>query len=618
LAEPAGRRFARQVIASSAIDLFTDAMTISAGLRRGILLAATGMMLTGGAARAQEMDSPQTPARAQFPQGAIVQPIDTGPGAELRRNLVTLANNPRSLDALIGAGRAANAMGDAEAALGFFARADEIDPSNARVKAGMAASLVRMERADQALPLFARAIALGAPEGEIAADRGLAYDLAGDSARAQRDYQLALRHRADPEVERRLALSLAISGHRDQALRVLDGQLRRRDRAGWRAQAFVLALTGDARGAEDTAGRMMAGANAQAMVPFFQRLHMLTPAQKAAAVHFGRFPANARSMQVASYQPVAEPPVSAPTRTRPQPAEPLNDRPGRRSRGGDSPVATLIRTPRRTDAAPPVEPRREPVQMAQAEPQRFEPPAPEPEPQAAAPEPTVQQADIPPSEPAAPGFSISTPEPTSPRIDPPTSRPADFSAVAALVQSLPTEQSAPPPARPAAREARATTAEARPTRTAEAQPSRSRSARNAPPPNPARHWVQVAGGANRASMPREFARLRDQAPALLRSRTAYVTPANATNRLLVGPFDSEREAQAFVNRLGQSDVRAFAWTSAAGQEIERLRTTETPRTAGAGARPRQEQRRTTANESRASRNRPEPQQGTASRGRRSR
>ena len=79
-------------------------------------------------------------------------------------------------------------------------------------------------------------------------------------------------------------------------------------------------------------------------------------------------------------------------------------------------------------------------------------------------------------------------------------------------------------------------------------------------------------------MPREFARLRDQAPAALRGRTAYTTPLNATNRLLVGPFASEREAQAFVNRLGESDVRAFAWTSAAGQEIDRLQTAD-------GARP---------------------------------
>ena len=107
-------------------------------------------------------------------------------------------------------------------------------------------------RPEQALILFAEAVQRGAPEAELAGDRGLAYDMVGDPRRAQQDYALALRHHNDPEVERRLALSLAISGQRDAALRVIDAQLRRRDRAAWRTQAFVLALTGDPAGADDT------------------------------------------------------------------------------------------------------------------------------------------------------------------------------------------------------------------------------------------------------------------------------------------------------------------------------------------------------------------------------
>ncbi len=42
-------------------------------------------------------------------------------------------------------------MGDGEAALSFFARADEVTPRDARVKAGMASALVLMERARDAL-----------------------------------------------------------------------------------------------------------------------------------------------------------------------------------------------------------------------------------------------------------------------------------------------------------------------------------------------------------------------------------------------------------------------------------------------------------------------------------
>ena len=92
----------------------------------------------------------------------------------------------------------------------------------------------------------------------------------------------------------------------------------------------------------------------------------------------------------------------------------------------------------------------------------------------------------------------------------------------------------------------------------------------AKPKNPSRHWVQVAGGANKNTLPREFSRLKEKAPKLLGSRTPYTTPLRATNRLLVGPFKSESEAQAFVNDLAKLDLSAFSWTSPEGQEIEKL------------------------------------------------
>ena len=77
---------------------------------------------------------------------------------------------------------------------------------------------------------------------------------------------------------------------------------------------------------------------------------------------------------------------------------------------------------------------------------------------------------------------------------------------------------------------------------------------------------------NRAALPREFARLRALAPQQLGRREAFTAAARATNRLLVGPFPTERAAQEFVNQLASRSVSAFAWTSAAGQEIERLQT----------------------------------------------
>src|SRR3546814_7139528 len=65
-----------------------------------------------------------------------------------------------------------------------------------------------------------------------------------------------------------------------------------------------------------------------------------------------------------------------------------------------------------------------------------------------------------------------------------------------------------------------------------------------------------------------FARLKEQAPGLLSGKTAWTTPLRFTNRLLVGPFKSEAEAQAFVNELAEVELAAFSWTSEEGQRSE--------------------------------------------------
>ena len=139
--------------------------------------------------------------------------------------------------------------------------------------------------------------------------------------------------------------------------------------------------------------------------------------------------------------------------------------------------------------------------------------------------------------------------------------------IAAVVNGLPDEQpsqpaptvTTPAPARQSVRLAEARTPASRPARQEAPKPA-----------NPSRHWVQIAGGVDRASLPREYARLRALAPDQLGRRAAYWAPLRTTNRLLVGPFASASEAQEFVNQLSRHHVTAFAWTSAAGQEIQRL------------------------------------------------
>ncbi|SFP73714.1 SPOR domain-containing protein [Sphingomonas rubra] len=87
--------------------------------------------------------------------------------------------------------------------------------------------------------------------------------------------------------------------------------------------------------------------------------------------------------------------------------------------------------------------------------------------------------------------------------------------------------------------------------------------------NPARIWVQVAGGANEAGLDAAWQLMRSRAPSL-KKRTGYTTPLRATNRVLTGPFKTDAEARTFVNQLRKEGVGSFAFTSEAGQKVERL------------------------------------------------
>jgi tetratricopeptide (TPR) repeat protein len=175
----------------------------------------------------------------------MTSPMD--PADRLASSLRLLAQNPYDIGALTQAGESALAVGDANAAIGFLARAEGLSPTNGRIKSSLASALVLVERPNEALRLFSEAQALGIPETGLARDRGLAYDLSGDPKRAQRDYHLVLRSRGDDEVTRRLALSMGIAGEKDAALKQLEPLIRKRDQAAWRARAFIMAMNGDRR-----------------------------------------------------------------------------------------------------------------------------------------------------------------------------------------------------------------------------------------------------------------------------------------------------------------------------------------------------------------------------------
>lgn len=519
-------------------------------LRQGAALLAVSL---GGAAWGQA---------ANYPQGAVVQSLERGPGDELSDYLSQLNASPRSVTALLGAGNAALALGDKDGALSFFARAEEVAPRDGRVKAGMAAAFVASEQPDAAFKFFAEAQSLGVQPADFAKDRGLAYDIIGDPVRAQADYALALRRGPDAEVERRLALSRAISGDKAGALAVLEPQIQRQDRAGWRTRAFVLALTGDSAGAASVAQTMMPGAQSAGLRPFFDRLPQLSAADKAMAVHFGHFPSDGRSLSLAAAAPASaytpQQRQSAPRQTLPAEPPPRVSSYGPVYRGLAEESAAVPPAPTRPAPAPIRSVALNPSTRADTPPPAAAKPAPVPAKPLQVAAPRVDFADVVDAVDSLPApvqqtqpmpFKAATPG-TPPKLTP--KKPEPKLAVKTAEKKATADKAS---ADKAATDKKAASAK-------KAEPAK--------PKEPARIWVQLAAGANKGVFAGEYKKIQAKAPKLLSGKTAWTAPLGATNRLLVGPFKTDKEARDLVNALSALKVGSYPWKSEDGDKVEKV------------------------------------------------
>jgi len=243
-------------------------------LSKYLILAAVPLMATG------------------LPTLAAAQTSAEANSVSLQDALRRIARNSNDSSALADAGLAALALGDTRAAIGFLAKADEIYPKSGRVKAGLARALLLEQNPFGAIRYFDEATANGLAVKDIAVDRGLAYDLIGRNADAQKDYALALRHGQSDQLLSRYAISLGISGNVEGAEAQLNPLLLKSNRDAWRNRAFILAMNGKKKEANKIASQTMRKKMAKAIKPFFDRMPKLTAAQKAAAVHFGHFPAS--------------------------------------------------------------------------------------------------------------------------------------------------------------------------------------------------------------------------------------------------------------------------------------------------------------------------------------
>ena len=525
--------------------------------------------------------------------------------------LARLARNPRDIDSLVAAGRAALALGDTDAATGFFSRADKLAPGTPKVLAGMAVAKVRARDPLTALPLFDMADKGGALSPDDIADMGLAYDLVGDNRSAQGLYRRALAGGVQGEAARRLVLSYAIAGDRaasDAALRpLLDAS----DRAAIRTQAFALAILGREDEAVAVVQASMPPELATAIAPYLRYMRKLTSAQQAAAANLGEFPHAAdigvddpRIAQYAAdhhlHRPVAEVAVA-------QVATPSGAR--GKTRGSARRKVPAPAAPDASGASPPeFSPSREEVAAAAPAP----PAAPSRAPVEPAPAPyaaRVVTQTVPAAHPYGPvenephpadaaGASVkmdyaSAPGPVAISGPPPAAAAVPAPSVSvAVVQPLPAgaaRPAAPAPARhrlnfadafasmgenapvfepaPGAVDIRKIEPPRQPVR-----PAPHAAPKPPPPPaHPSRIWVELGVGRDTDRLGFDWHRFAKDDPDLFAHHKPFVTGWARTNRLLTGPFDTQEAADAYAQQLrkaGHDGV--FVWTSPAGQVVDPL------------------------------------------------
>ncbi|WP_428332195.1 tetratricopeptide repeat protein [Novosphingobium sp.] len=254
----------------------------------GVALCCVSPALAAPPQAADDEEGPGTVSRA------VVEPTAPSAGKALNAALGHLARDPRNVEALLEAGNAALALGDNEAALGFFTRANQVAPTNATVKVAIAGAGLHLDDPVEALRWYAEAERAGGDPSAFALDRGLAFDLVGDNAASIAQYRLALARSRDPalrdEATRREALSLAIGGDRRSADLALLPLLQHQDRAAWRTHIFVLAIGGKGEEAVSVAHATMPADLAESIAPYLRFMVRLTAAQQAAVASLGRFP----------------------------------------------------------------------------------------------------------------------------------------------------------------------------------------------------------------------------------------------------------------------------------------------------------------------------------------
>jgi hypothetical protein len=534
--------------------------------------------------------------------------------------------NPSDADAMADAGNASLALGDANAALNFFTRANALRPGNSRIVSGLATATVRTENPFEALRLFDQAVRLGANERSIALDRALAFDLLGNFGRAQQDYKLARTASTSDDLIIRQAVSLSLAGQKDAADAMLVPLLQRNSSPAWRARAFMLAARGELRESTKVAQGFMDASSAVRMERFFRLMPSLTAAQKAAAIHLGHFPTSQavgrdseQVRRIASTLPqtpvvsgnnrlipsgAALGPKSTPARDDKNPPKP--DRKRDRKAQERAEIQAVVANIPEAQKLPKTDTSRLGTATARAKTEEAQ----------ASRIASVSNNALPVPETARPLVSAAlprpaatTPAPTATAAVPAAIVPVPTQSGGSIKEALPISQAAavagqapePAPAVPVASSSfdlgaivgaidipeseqqpsqvpvdlkklkpLAPKATTEPVKVAKVDPKLVAKAK-AEKDHPARYWVQIATG-NANALGFDYRKLIKTYAALLKSRSPYTSEWGRTDRLLVGPFPDLKAAKKWEGDYKKAGGDAFMWKSEIGEVVNPLKT----------------------------------------------
>ena len=538
----------------------------SFGFFSALVFSAGGL---SSAVQAQAVDESALEALDQQTPAVVPNIVEPAGAVELRDAMRRISFSPSDADALADAGNASLLLGDANAALNFFTRANAIRPNNSRIVSGLAIATVRTENPFEALRLFDDAVRLGADQRSIAADRALAFDLLGNFGRAQQDYQLARTVASSDDIIIRQAVSLSLAGQKEQADAMLLPLLQRNSPTAWRARAFMLAARGDLRESNKVAQGFMDAPSAQKMERFFRLMPNLTGAQQAAAIHLGHFPTSQAvgrdSEQVRRVAATVPQPAIGPAQNRLIPSgAPLGTKPTA-ARDAKSEAKPQSKPDRKTQE-------RTEVQAAVAT-------TPRPDPVFAKVDLAVTVAGTTPTaqEPVTLA-SVTPPQPAPAKIiAAPTSVPASTASAGfsldAIVGAIEIPESEQRPSevpvdlkklKPVTPKAAADASKA-----AKIDPKAAAKAK-LEAANPARIWVQIATG-EASGLGFDYRKLTKNNPILFKAQKPWTSPWGRTARLLVGPFADAKAAKKWEGDFKKAGGDAFMWKSEIGVPVNALK-----------------------------------------------